>query len=277
MSTIYYVGTPIGNLKDITFRAIEILEQVDLILAEDTRNTKKLLNRYNIQTKLISYHEHNKEKRLPAIIKALDNGDLALVSDAGTPSIHDPGTFLASSILETEHKIVPIPGPSSITTALSVSGVNSEYFTFLGFLPHQKSQREVIIDKITSMENTCIFFETPHRLASTINILEKLLQPERKIVVCRELTKMYEEIITTTIGEVGLKFPNPKGEFTLVIEGQRIFTDSKLIKESVINEIYEDLKILKRAGSGPKEGIQWIMKHYPNASKKEIYKIWITI
>jgi 16S rRNA (cytidine1402-2'-O)-methyltransferase len=127
------------------------------------------------------------------------------------------------------------------------------------------------------MENTCIFFETPHRLASTINILEKLLQPERKIVVCRELTKMYEEIITTTIGEVGLKFPNPKGEFTLVIEGQRIFNDSKLIKESVINEIYEDLKILKRAGSGPKEGIQGIMKHYPNVSKKEIYKIWITI
>ena len=139
MSTIYFVGTPIGNLSDITIRAIEVLSKVDLILAEDTRNTKKLLNKYEINTKLLSYHEHNKTKRLPQILEALNNGDIALVSDEGTPSIHDPGTLLANEILETDHNIVPIPGPSSITTALSVSGLDSEYFTFFGFLPLQKT------------------------------------------------------------------------------------------------------------------------------------------
>ena len=128
MSTIYFVGTPIGNLSDITLRAIEVLTNVDLILAEDTRTTKKLLNKYGINTKLLSYHEHNKTKRLSEILEALDTGDIALVSDAGTPSIHDPGTLLANEILETDHSIVPIPGPSSITTALSVSGLDSEHF-----------------------------------------------------------------------------------------------------------------------------------------------------
>ncbi|MFL2627346.1 MAG: 16S rRNA (cytidine(1402)-2'-O)-methyltransferase [Dehalococcoidia bacterium] len=277
MSTIYFVGTPIGNLSDITIRALEILREVNLILAEDTRNTKKLLNRYEIKTKLLSYHEHNKNLRLPEIMEALNNGDIALVSDAGTPSIHDPGTLLANEILETNHAIVPIPGPSAITTALSVSGLNSEHFTFFGFLPHQKMKREKIISMVSSMENTSIFFETPHRLVSTLDLLEKLLDPYRKIVVCRELTKIYEEIVKTTVSEVKSKFPNPKGEFTIAIEGKSDFSETKLTKEKILNEINEDLKILKKAGSGPKEGIQWIMKHYPRISKKEIYDIWITI
>ena len=277
MSTIYFVGTPIGNLNDITIRAIQILSEVDLILAEDTRNTKKLLNKYKINTKLLSYHEHNKNKRLPEILEVLNNGNIALVSDAGTPSIHDPGTLLVNEILETEHKVTPIPGPSSITTALSVSGLDSEHFTFFGFLPHQKTKREKIISKLSSIENTTVFFETPHRLESTLDLLQKLLNPQRKIVVCRELTKIYEEIVKTTISQVKSKFPNPKGEFTIVIEGKSNFSESKLSKEKIFNEIYEDLKILKKAGSGPKEGIQWIMKHYPHISKKEIYNIWITI
>ena len=215
MSTIYYVGTPIGNLKDITFRAIEILEQVDLILAEDTRNTKKLLNRYNIQTKLISYHEHNKEKRLPAIIKALDNGDLALVSDAGTPTLSDPGLLLIKTCVEKKIKIFPIPGPSSITAAVSISGFDDK-FLFYGFLPKTENDLIKALKPYRDLDFSLVFFVPGIKINFYLKIFKEYFS-SRDILIAREITKIHETFYREKISAIE-PFKNVlKGELTIVI------------------------------------------------------------
>jgi len=215
---LFVVGTPIGNLEDITHRAISTLKSVDIILAEDTRNSKKLLNAHKIETKMISYHEHSSEKEIEKIIDLLLKGkDLALISDAGTPTISDPGYGLIRDCIKHDIIIVPIPGVSAITAAMSVSGLPSDSFTFIGFLP-QKKGRLKKIEQLNNIENTVILFESPYRLEKTLNqLLENL--GNRPVVVGRELTKLYEEVIRGNLSEVIKYFSKSKvkGEIVIMI------------------------------------------------------------
>ena len=215
---LFVVGTPIGNLEDITLRAISTLQNVNLILAEDTRNSKKLLNAHNIDSKMISYHDHSSEKEIKKIVDLLLEGkDLALISDAGTPTISDPGYGLIRECIKNDITIIPIPGVSSITAAMSVSGLPSDSFTFIGFLP-QKKGRLKKINQLQALDNTIILFESPFRLEKTLNqLLEHL--GNRAVVIGRELTKLYEEIIRGNLKDVIIHFSESKikGEIVIMI------------------------------------------------------------
>jgi 16S rRNA (cytidine1402-2'-O)-methyltransferase len=221
MGRLYLVATPIGNLEDITQRALRILREVLLIAAEDTRHTRKLLDHYQISTPVISYHEHNKLVRKDRLLATLEEGDIALVSDAGTPGLSDPGYRLVRAVLEAGHLISPIPGPSAAIAALVVSGLPTDSFTFLGYLPRQAVERRRILEELIGERRTLLAFEAPHRLRETLEDLEAIFGPDRPIAVCRELTKVYEEIMRGSIREVCEHFMafKPRGEFTLVIGG----------------------------------------------------------
>ena len=226
MSKFYVIATPIGNMGDITFRAIETLKSVDLILCEDTRETKKLLDKYGISKPTMSYHAQSKLAKTDKIFELLKEGkDLALVSDAGTPGISDPGAMLVSQIKDhfshgvNEVTVVPIPGASAVITALSASGLPTHEFTFLGFLPHKKG-RETLFKEIAESKRTMVFYESPHRILKTLESLQKF-SPDKKVCIARELTKIYEEFKTGTPTEV-LEYltTNPvkqKGEFTVIV------------------------------------------------------------
>jgi 16S rRNA (cytidine1402-2'-O)-methyltransferase len=225
MSKFYVIATPIGNLGDITFRAIETLKNVDLILCEDTRQTKRLLDKYNISKPTMSYHAQSKLAKTDKIFELLEAGkDLALVSDAGTPGISDPGALLISQIknnLSHGVDVIPIPGASAVITALSASGLPTHEFTFLGFLPHKKG-RETLFKEISSSERTMVFYESPHRILKTLESLVKFCAgKEKKVCVARELTKIYEEFKLGTPAEVLEYFVKNKdkqrGEFTVIV------------------------------------------------------------
>lgn len=231
MSNLYVVGTPIGNLEDITLRALRILKEVDIILCEDTRVTKKLLNHYDIHTKTLSYHAHSTLQKVDYIIELLNEGkNLALVSDAGTPAVSDPGSLLISKIREAfmgsdleAPKIVAVPGASALTSALSIAGVPVQDFTFLGFLPHKKG-RETLFKEILESERAMVFYESTHRILKTLESLKKFM-PERKVVIAREITKMFEETLVGTAEEL-LKIltdtpEKTRGEFVVVVAPRR--------------------------------------------------------
>jgi 16S rRNA (cytidine1402-2'-O)-methyltransferase len=224
MTNFYVVATPIGNLKDITLRALEVLESVDYILCEDTRITRRLLDKYKIRTEMISYHTQSKDAKKEQIFKLLEEKkELALVSDAGTPTISDPGTILISEIREKfldKVNIVPIPGPTAIITALSACGMHINEFTFLGFLPHKKG-RETLFKEIAESKRTFAFYESPHRILKTLESLNQFC-PNKKVCLARELTKIYEEFKIGTPKEL-LEYLdenpyNQKGEFTVIVE-----------------------------------------------------------
>ena len=222
MSRLYIVATPIGNLGDITFRAIETLKSVDVILCEDTRETRKILNKYSINTPTLSYHTHSKLAKTDKIFELLkESKDLALVSDAGTPGISDPGAMLISKLKEEmpEVEVIPIPGATALIAALSASGLPTHEFTFLGFLPHKKG-RETLFKEIAASKRTMVFYESPHRILKTLESLVKFC-PDKKVCIARELTKIYEEIKTSPPAEL-LEYlkQNPikqKGEFTVLV------------------------------------------------------------
>jgi len=221
MGNLYLVATPIGNLEDITFRAIRILREVRLVAAEDTRHTRKLLTRYEINTHLLSYHEHNKDTQGANILRALEEGDVALVSDAGTPGLSDPGYELIKAALDAGHIVSPIPGPSAPIAALVASGLPTDAFFFLGYIPRRGSERRRLLESLADEERTLLFFEVPHRLKQTLEDLELSFGKDRLVAICRELTKLHEEILRGTLQEVRTHFSNvePRGEFTLVIGG----------------------------------------------------------
>ena len=233
MPTLYIVATPIGNLEDITLRAIRVLKEVDLILCEDTRVTKRLLQRYEINKPTMSYHAQSKLSKVEKIFELLSEGkNLALVSDAGTPTISDPGCMLVAQIRERfmsrrnfdkfEVTIVPIPGPSAVLSALSVSGFPSSEFLFLGFLPHKKG-RETLFKEIALSKRTVVFYESPHRITKALASLALHLEPERRIMVSREITKIHEEHVQGTLTEVVRHFldhpDRVRGEFVVVVSG----------------------------------------------------------
>jgi len=223
VGTLYIVATPIGNLEDITLRALRVLKEVDYILCEDTRTTQTLLNKYEIKAKTMSYHAHSTDGKELAIINLLKAGkNLALVSDAGTPCISDPGVMLVSKVRSEfgiEAKISPIPGPSALVSALSASGISSAEFTFLGFLPHKKG-REKIFKEISDMKRVVVFYESTHRILKTLASLDKYL-PKSKVMIAREITKQFEEFVTDHPGKL-LEFFNTnkvkqKGEFVVIV------------------------------------------------------------
>lgn len=219
---LYIVSTPIGNLDDITLRALETLGRVDLIAAEDTRRTRKLLSRFNIHTPMVSYFEHNEAKKLDKLLNRLIGGqEIALVSDAGTPGISDPGYRLIQQAIERGIPVVPIPGPSAVIAALSVSGLPTDRFSFIGFLPRRGGKRRKLLDKLVDLDATSILYESPHRLVGT---LEDLLDTcgDRQIVITRELTKAFEEVIRGKISDIigTLKAGRIRGEITIVLAGK---------------------------------------------------------
>lgn len=218
MKTLYVVGTPIGNLEDITLRAIRVLQEVQLIAAEDTRKAHVLLKTYDIQTPVTSYFEANERQKLGVILEALQEGDVALISEAGMPGISDPGYPLIQAAIEQNVTVVPIPGPSAHTAALVASGLPSDRFMFVGFLPRKRPEPE--LDELAAIPVTLIFYEAPHRLVATLQAMYAILG-NRRIAVCRELTKLYEEIWRGTLEEAQtwLEDHEPRGEYTLVVEG----------------------------------------------------------
>jgi 16S rRNA (cytidine1402-2'-O)-methyltransferase len=219
MPVLYVVATPIGNLEDISLRALRILREVGLIAAEDTRRTRRLLNAYGIDTPLTSYHEHSKKARLDRLLDHLDREDLALVSEAGMPGLSDPGYKLVVTAVDRGIPVVPVPGPSAVITALVVSGLPTDKFVYIGFLPRRKGQRQRVLSSMSEESRTIVAFEAPHRLREALTDIGEILG-DRRVSVCRELTKVHEEIFRGRVSQASEHFAQPKGEFSLVIEGR---------------------------------------------------------
>ncbi|MEB3219705.1 MAG: 16S rRNA (cytidine(1402)-2'-O)-methyltransferase [Nostocales cyanobacterium 94392] len=245
VGVLYIVGTPIGNLEDMTFRSVRILQSVDIIAAEDTRHTGKLLKHFQINTPQLSYHEHNRNSRIPEFLNQLQNGiAIALVTDAGVPGISDPGYELVKACAEAGITVVPIPGAVAAITALSASGLATDKFVFEGFLSAKSKQRRSHLDLLKSEERTLIFYESPHRLRSTLEDMREIFGGDRQIVLARELTKIYEEFWRGTITGACNYYDQkvPIGEYTLVLAGniptQREFSQTELIEklETIMNQ-----------------------------------------
>lgn len=220
VGTLYLVGTPIGNLEDVTLRALRVLGEVALIAAEDTRRARVLLDQYDISTPVTSYFEGNKQRKLEAVLQALDAGDVALISEAGMPGLSDPGYELVRAALERDHRVVPVPGPSAVSTALIVSGLPTDRFLFLGFLPRRSARRRALLEEVARVPWTMVVFEAPHRLPDALADLQAVLG-DRSLAVCRELTKQFEEVWRGTVSEARARFAveQPRGEFTLIVGG----------------------------------------------------------
>lgn len=237
MTTLYIVGTPIGNLEDITFRAIKTLQSVDIIAAEDTRHTGKLLEHFQIKTPQISYHQHNQIQRLPELLNKLKGGStIALVTDAGMPGISDPGYELIKACIEAKIPVVPIPGATAVITALSASGLPTDRFIFEGFLPNSTQERQERLELLKAESRTLIFYESPHHLRQTLQDLANSFGAYRPIVIGRELTKLYEEFWRGHIKDAIAYYQEkePKGEFTLVVAGE--VSGAPILSEDTLKE-----------------------------------------
>lgn len=271
---LYLVATPIGNLEDITLRALRILKDVDVILAEDTRQTLKLLNHFKISKPLISYHRHNEEIKVDDIIKKLKEGNnIALVSDAGTPVISDPGEIAVKEAINNNIEIIPIPGACALITGLIASGIDSKEFSFLGFLPLNKKTRKEKLKEIEDENRTVILYEAPHKILNTLKDLEDILG-NRQVVIARELTKIHEEYIRGTINEIIDKYNEPKGEHIIIIEANKVKKENlniDLLKEMTIEKHYS---YYEKQGLSKNEIIKKIAKDR-NVSKNEIYQLFI--
>ncbi|MCH7578002.1 MAG: 16S rRNA (cytidine(1402)-2'-O)-methyltransferase [Chloroflexi bacterium] len=277
MPTLYVVATPIGNLEDVTLRALRVLREVSLIAAEDTRTTRKLLARHGIralptgrQARLVSYNEHNKAARTPQLLAALRDGDVALVSEGGTPVISDPGHDLVTAALEAGFTVTPIPGPSAVTAALAVSGLSTRQFTYLGFLPRRAGERRRLFASLRDDSRTIVAFESPHRLLRSLSDMHAEWG-ERRIAVCRELTKAFEEVFRGSIGEALEHFADrPRGEFTLVVEG------STGPAAPDFEEVRRDLQQRKADGEPAKRAVAEVARRY-GLPHRQVYGMWLEI
>ena len=264
---LYLVATPIGNLEDMTLRAIRILKEVDLIAAEDTRNTLKLLNHFEISKPLISYHRHNEEIKVDNLIEKLKNGEnIAVVSDAGTPGISDPGEVIVKEAIKNKIEVIPIPGACAAINALIASGLDTKEFTFLGFLPLNKKLRKEKLDEIKNENKTIIIYEAPHKLKNTLQDLEDILQ-DRQVVLAREITKLHEEFIRGNIKEIISKSENLKGEMIILIEGAENITKKNPLNDMSLEEHYN---YYEKKGFNKKEIIKNIAKDR-GVNKNDIY------
>ena len=272
MGILYMIGTPIGNLSDITIRALDILKSVQLIACEDTRVTRKLLNHYDIPTKTISCNSHNWASRIHKLSEELDSGDIAYVTDAGMPSISDPGWEITSALRDLGHTIEVIPGVSSVTTALTISGFDASKFSFLGFLPRKENESMNLLSEHCQLGNPVVFFESPYRLAKTLARIETRFAGAR-ITICRELTKYYEEIFNGTVQEAINHFSDPKGEIVIILHPQEETLDSKL-DERTLEALHAEIARMKLEGVKSKEAISEISQKL-KIRRNTIYQEWI--
>ncbi len=272
MSALYVVATPIGNLEDITLRAKRILEEVDVIAAEDTRHTRILLSHLGIKTRIRTYHDHNESSMSETLIKELKAGlSIALVSDAGTPLISDPGYRLVKLAGEEGIDVVPVPGPSALIAALSVAGLPSDRFTFHGFLPAKEKAREDFLKSLVNESGTQIFYESPHRLTKSIGTFEKIFGEDRIIVIARELTKTFEQIVRGSVGQIRAKVKSGeiivKGEFVILLQGQ-LNSPSDLDATRVLTELLLELPMSKAAEVAAK---------LTGQPRKKLYKLALSL
>lgn len=279
LSKLYVVPTPIGNLKDITLRALEVLKEVDIIAAEDTRQTLKLLNHFNIKKQLIAYHMHNEKSKGQEILDLINNGkEIALVSDAGMPGISDPGAELIKLCIDSGIKIEVLPGATAFATALVLSGLDTTKFQFRGFISRDNKDRRALIEEVKERKETLIFYEAPHRILSTLSFLLEELG-NRRVVLCRELTKLHEEVVRGTITEALdiFKEKAPKGEFVVLVEGK---TKEEIEQEK--KEKWDGLSIEEHIikyindGNSKKEAIKLVAKER-KIPKSEVYKHSINV
>jgi len=268
MYTLYVVATPIGNLEDISLRALRILKEVKIIAAEDTRKTSRLLNHYQIATPMTSYYEHNKLVKLNRMLDYLERGDMALVSEAGMPGISDPGYELIVAAIEQGIAVVPVPGASAVTTALAISGLATDRFMFLGFLPNKSAARRRVLESAVAEKGTLIILEAPHRIQDSLQDILAVLG-DRRLAACRELTKIHEEVFRGKVSEALEHFSEPKGEFTLVIEGNKAESTKELTAD-----ISKKLHDLRRSGMSAKEAIAGLVAE-TGLSKRELYRAWL--
>ena len=268
MPSLYVVATPIGNLEDITLRALRLLREVKLIAAEDTRRTKRLLTAYEIKTPITSYYEHNKWTKLDYILEYLEKGDVALVSNAGMPGISDPGYELIIAAHRRRIPVVPVPGPSVVITSLAISGLPADRFVYLGFLPHKGADRRRRLESVINETGSIIIFEAPHRMRAALKDTLIILG-DRELAVCRELTKIHEEVFRGSVSQAIAHFTEPRGEFTLVIAGKQ-----EGGKPELTEDIIGQLRDMRLSGVMAKEAVAKVAEA-TGLSKKEIYRAWI--
>ena len=276
MGTLYLVATPLGNLEDITLRALRILREAKTIAAEDTRHTRKLLNHFEIATPIVSYHEHSGPAGIAMVLAALAEGDVALVSDAGTPAISDPGADLIQATLSSGYPVVPIPGPSAVITALIASGLPPSEFTFLGFLPRRSQERQAHLLSVSHEPRTLVIYEAPHRLRACLDDLLAVLG-DREACLARELTKVHEEWLRGTLSALKARYAGqdePRGEYTLVIAGASQASQSQATDEPEALALHarDRLRELLAAGSGTRDAAAIVAREL-GLPRREMYRL----
>ena len=274
LGKLFVVSTPIGNLEDITLRAVTVLKDCDVIACEDTRNTRKLLARYGIEAPLTSYHEHNEIEKTPKLLEKLKDGrNVALVSDAGTPSVSDPGLRLVNLSIENNIEVVPVPGPSAVLSALVVSGLSTDSFLFLGFFPKIIGKKKELLKDVKRYPYTLVFYESPRRLSRTLSLMLEILG-DRNICVAREMTKLYEEVLRGSLSEVISVLSERetlKGEVTVVVEGNRGGHD-----EASADTVQRTLRLLREKGFSLSEAVSLVSRAF-GVSKNGIYRVALEI
>ncbi len=275
MGTLFLCATPIGNLEDITLRALRILKEVDMIAAEDTRQTVKLLNHFEIRKPLVSYHEHNKMQKTPVLVRELlDGKDIALVTDAGTPAISDPGAELALAAYEAGVPVTSLPGASAVITALTLSGLHVGSFAFEGFLPRDKKDRERVLERLKTTAYTTVFYEAPHRLVKTLQLVAGVVESARKIAVCHELTKKHESVMQCTLAEALDYYADhqPKGEYVFVIAGADADKLEEMQKKQWEGVTLEEHMQMHIAGGMDRKEAMKVVAKERGISKNQVYK-----
>lgn len=275
MGTLYIVATPIGNMEDITLRAVRILGEVALVAAEDTRKSGMLLAHLGLSKPLTSYYEHNKISKVDRILSGLATGDVALISDAGTPGISDPGVELVQAVLDAGYPVVPIPGVSAVITALSASGLSTTHFTFLGFLPRKAGERRDLLSRFTTVPETLVLYESPHRIRDTIDDLIAHFGADRQVVLARELTKKFEEFWRGPLADAAgqLEVQEPRGEYTVLIAG----ADPTAAQTTWDDEtVQRALLTLQAEGVTGTRAVKQIVEA-SGRPKSEVYALWLQL
>jgi 16S rRNA (cytidine1402-2'-O)-methyltransferase len=267
MPNLYVVATPIGNLEDITQRALRVLGEVSLIACEDTRHSRRLLTHYGIKTPTTSYHGNNRTQKIPMILQALETADVALVSDGGTPVISDPGRELVAAVWAAGHRVSVLPGPSAVTAALSVSGLGGDRYLFLGFLPPRSGERRRRLEAAREEPGSLVMLEAPHRVQAALKDILKVLG-DREIAVCREMTKVYEEVFRGSVSQAIAHFAAPLGEFTLVVAG------GNPVRPTADAAATDEVDQLIRAGQSARDAIQTVAQ-VSGIPRREVYRAWL--
>ncbi|MPZ49376.1 MAG: 16S rRNA (cytidine(1402)-2'-O)-methyltransferase [Dehalococcoidia bacterium] len=273
MGTLFVVATPIGNLEDVSLRALRLLGSVGLIAAEDTRTARILLSHHGIKGRLISYNDHNKTRRIPEILDALAAGDVALVTDAGTPAISDPGVELAAAAREAGYAVVAVPGPSAVVAALSVAGLPATRFSFVGFLPRGRGDLRRLIETYLARPEALVAFESPRRLRASLGVIAEVM-PERRLAVCRELTKLHEEVFVGTAAEALDHFSQPRGEIVLVIEGAGEAEAAKGEDGAEEETLRREVSEMRRLGLTRSQATALLASRY-GVSRRRGYELWL--